>query len=92
MSGTPSWAIIGAVDEFDHGVDDALGVHGNGYPVRAPFIPNSHLASITSRPLFIMDAESIVIFFPIDQFGCSKRIRHGNPRKLLRGQLKKGPS
>ncbi len=32
--------------------------------------PNSHLASITSKPLFIIDAESMVIFAPIDQFGC----------------------
>ena len=32
--------------------------------------PNNHLASITSKPLFIMEAESIVIFAPISQLGC----------------------
>ena len=32
--------------------------------------PNSHAASISSRPLFIRDAESIVILAPIFQFGC----------------------
>ena len=32
--------------------------------------PNSHLASITSNPLFIIVAESMVIFAPILQLGC----------------------
>ena len=32
--------------------------------------PNSQCASITSRPLFISVAESIVIFWPICQVGC----------------------
>lgn len=35
-------------------------------------ISNSHLASITSNPLFINVAESIVSFVPINQFGCFK--------------------
>ena len=30
----------------------------------------SHLASITSSPLFIRVAESMVIFGPMDQLGC----------------------
>ena len=33
-------------------------------------IPNSQCASITSRPLFISVAESMVIFWPICQVGC----------------------
>ena len=33
-------------------------------------IPNSQYASITSSPLFISVAESIVILFPILQVGC----------------------
>ncbi len=33
-------------------------------------VPNSQCASITSRPLFISVAESIVIFPPIAQVGC----------------------
>ena len=32
--------------------------------------PNSHFASITSKPLFIMLAESMVIFAPMSQLGC----------------------
>ena len=32
--------------------------------------PNSHLASMTSKPLFIIVAESMVILLPILQFGC----------------------
>lgn len=31
---------------------------------------NNHLASMTSSPLFIMVAESTVIFAPMSQFGC----------------------
>ena len=34
------------------------------------FTSNNQAASITSKPLFIKLAESIVIFAPIDQFGC----------------------
>ena len=34
------------------------------------FTEKSHFASITSRPLLTMLAESIVIFRPIAQFGC----------------------
>ena len=33
---------------------------------------NNHFASIISKPLFIIEAESIVIFAPIVQFGCLK--------------------
>ena len=32
--------------------------------------PKSHLASITSNPLLTIVAESMVIFCPMDQFGC----------------------
>ncbi len=34
--------------------------------------PNSQCASIISSPLLNMVAESMVIFFPIDQVGCFK--------------------
>ena len=33
------------------------------------FTPNSHLASMTSKPLFIIVAESMVILAPISQVG-----------------------
>ncbi len=35
---------------------------------------------MTSRPLFIIEAESMVIFWPMLQFGCFKRLRQ---RRLL---------
>ena len=37
---------------------------------RSTSTPNSHFASITSNPLLTIVEESIVIFCPIDQFGC----------------------
>ena len=37
--------------------------------IRSAPIPKSHRASITSSPLFIIVAESMVILAPIDQFG-----------------------
>ena len=42
-------------------------------PVSVPATPNSHFASIISNPLFIIDAESIVIFAPILQLGWLQR-------------------
>ena len=35
-------------------------------------MPNNQYASITSKPLFIIVAESIVILLPIVQLGCFK--------------------
>src|ERR1043165_3144755 len=46
---------------------------------------NSQAASRTSRPLFIMVAESTVIFGPIDQFGCrSTSFGSAQPKDVLR--------
>ena len=39
---------------------------------RSPGKPNRRLASITSSPLFIIVAESIVFFAPICQVGCAR--------------------
>ena len=38
--------------------------------ILSPLVPNSHLASMISRPLFIIVAESMVILLPMLQFGC----------------------
>ena len=59
--------------------------------------PKSHLASITSKPLFIKDAESIVIFAPISHVGCLSasaavtyfncswvKVRNGPPEQVRR--------
>ena len=61
-----------AVDVFDQRVDDALGMdHDLDLLGRAL---NSQRASITSRPLFIIVAESTEILRPITQFGMRARL------------------
>ena len=40
--------------------------------IRSGGMPKSQRASITSRPLFMSVAESMVIFLPMLQFGCFK--------------------
>ena len=40
-------------------------------PIRSTGRSNSQRASITSKPLFMSVAESIVIFAPMSQFGCA---------------------
>ena len=47
------------------------------------FQSNSHLASITSSPLFISEAESIVIFAPITQLGCFNASALVTPKKRM---------
>jgi len=57
----------GAIDVFDHRVNDALGVDEDGDLIHGML--KSQWASMTSNPLFISEAESMVIFFPISQRG-----------------------
>ena len=52
--------------------------------------PNSQCASITSRPLFISVAESIVIFPPIAQVGCAQRLLDGHVRQVGRRAAAEG--
>src|SRR3990172_7734554 len=54
-------------------------------------ISKSQLASITSNPLFIRVAESIVTFFPIDHVGCFSARRGVTVLSFLSGSLRKGP-
>ena len=73
MSATPSWAMIEpstnstiecTIDlRVDHDVDAGR-----------PETPNSQCASITSSPLFISVAESMVILRPIRQVGMAQRV------------------
>jgi len=53
---------------------------------------NRYEASMTSRPLFIIDAESIVIFWPMLQFGCFQRLPPSVacPRYRRRPRLRNG--
>ena len=60
-----------AVDVLDHRMDDALRMDHHLDRARAA-APNSQRASITSRPLFIIVAESTEILRPITQFGCAQ--------------------
>ena len=48
-------------------------------------VPNRWWASISSSPLFIRVAESIVILPPIAQVGWAERLLHGHVLELGRG-------
>ena len=54
-------------------------------------IPNSHFASIISKPLFIIEAESIVILAPIVQFGCFSACAFVTCASSSSDLLRKGP-
>ena len=53
--------------------------------------PNSQCASITSSPLFISVAESIVIFGPICQVGCLSASAAVTSSRLSRARPRNGP-
>ena len=54
-------------------------------------ISNNFCASIISKTLFIIVAESIDIFFPIDQLGCLRASLIDIFLKSLIGKFKNGP-
>ena len=54
-------------------------------------MPKSHLASIISKPLFIIVALSIVILAPISQLGCFKARAAVTPANSSIGVVRKGP-
>ena len=53
--------------------------------------PNSQCASITSRPLFISVAESMVIFGPICQVGCFSASAAVTSASALSDRPRNGP-
>ena len=59
--------------------------------MRAGSTPKSQRASITSSPLFMSVAESIVIFAPIDQFGCLSARSGVTPGSSAAGTVRSGP-
>ena len=67
MSVTPSCAITEPSTSSDHRMHDRLRMNHHVDLVGAT--PNSQCASITSSPLFISVAESMVILRPICQVG-----------------------
>ena len=54
-------------------------------------MPNSHRASIISNPLFIIEAESMVTFAPIDQFGWFNASARVTPYSSSFGRVRNGP-
>ena len=59
--------------------------------ILAASTPKSQRASITSRPLFMRVAESIVILGPMRQVGCARASSRVMRSKLSRGRLRNGP-
>ena len=59
--------------------------------IRPAGTPNSHRASITSSPLFINVAESIVIFLPMRQVGCFSASVGPTAASSVREWPRKGP-
>src|SRR3712207_7843064 len=54
-------------------------------------MPNNHLASITSKPLFIKVAESIVILAPMSHVGCRRASAAVTWANRSAVKLRKGP-
>ena len=73
----------------DQRVHDRLRVNDDLDPVVGP--PNRWWASITSRPLFISVAESIVILPPISQVGCWSASSTVTPSSSARVRPRNGP-
>src|SRR5579875_2043227 len=59
--------------------------------MRSSGTPNSHEASITSSPLFINVAESMVILAPIRQVGCCSASAGVTARRRSRGRSRNAP-
>ena len=59
--------------------------------MRSPSMPKSRLASITSSPLFIIVAESMVFFVPIRQVGWARAAARSARSIASRGVRQNGP-
>ena len=78
------------VVKLDHRMDDALPVDEDLNPVK-DVTPKRWTASMTSRPLFIRVAESIVILAPMFQLGCLRAILGVMAERSSLVLPKKGP-
>ena len=78
-----------AVDVLDQRMDDALRMDHD--LDRSRGTPNSQCASITSRPLFIIVAESTVILRPMRQFGCAQASSGVTFASSASGRVRNGP-
>ena len=90
MSVVPICAIIDPSLQLDDRMHDRLRMDDD--VDLAGGAPNSQCASITSRPLFISVAESIVIFGPICQVGCFSASFGGHLVETRRRPAAEGPA
>ena len=68
ISGVPSWAFM--APSVNCTMECMIDCGCTTTSILSTSIPKSHFASITSKPLFIMEAESMVILAPMLQLGC----------------------
>ena len=78
-----------SVDVFDERMDDAFRMHDD--LDRSRGTPNSQCASIISRPLFIMVAESTLILRPITQLGWAQASSGVTVGSSASGRVRNGP-
>ena len=89
MSGTPNWAFTApsanwtALCTIDWGWTSTC--------ILSASTPKSHFASITSNPLFIIEAESMVIFAPISHVGWRSASSLVTFASCSRENIRKGP-
>ena len=90
MSATPSWAITepSTYSTIECTIDCGCTTTCTCSGARS----NSQRASMTSSPLFIRVAESIVILAPIFQVGMLERVLHRDARRASAGRLAERPA
>ena len=89
MSGGPMWASIApSASSTSPWISDCGWTTTS---IRSYGVPNRWWASITSRPLFISVAESIVILPPIAQVGCASASSTVTSASSARERPRNGP-
>ena len=83
MSVTPSWAMIDP--SVSSTIECTTDCGCTTTSMAAAGVPNSQCASITSRPLFISVAESMVILRPIRHVGWLRAASTGTPARASAG-------
>ena len=89
MSVTPSWA--STVPSTSSTIEWTIDWGWTRTSIFEAATPKSQRASITSRPLFMRVAESIVIFGPMRQVGCASASSRVIVSKVSRARSRKGP-
>ena len=89
MSGTPSWAFT--APSWNCTAEWTMLCGCTSTCIWEALTPKSHLASMTSKPLFIMVAESIVILAPMSQVGWRSASALVTCSSCSMVKLRKGP-